>query len=46
VTLATYMFDASPFSAYLKNEGFTFNRQTVNGNLTAGLPRGVIQFQC
>ena len=34
VTLATYMFDASPFSAYLKNEGFTFNRQTVNGNLT------------
>lgn len=32
-TLATYMFDASPFSAYLKNEGFTFNRQTVNGNL-------------
>ena len=35
VTVATYMFDASPFSAYLKNEGFTFNRQTVNGNLTA-----------
>jgi hypothetical protein len=35
VTLATYMFDASPFSAYLKNEGFTFNRKTVNGNLTA-----------
>ena len=34
VTLATYMFDASPFAAYLKNEGFTFNRQTVNGNLT------------
>jgi hypothetical protein len=24
-----------PFAAYLKNEGFTFNRQTVNGNLTA-----------
>jgi hypothetical protein len=34
VTVATYMFDASPFAAYLKNEGFTFNRQTVNGNLT------------
>jgi hypothetical protein len=34
VTIATYMFDASPFAAYLKNEGFTFNRQTVNGNLT------------
>jgi hypothetical protein len=34
VTIATYMFDASPFAAYLKNEGFKFNRQTVNGNLT------------
>ena len=33
VTIATYMFDASPFAAYLKNESFTFNRQTVNGNL-------------
>jgi hypothetical protein len=25
VTVATYMFDASPFRAYLKAEGFTFN---------------------
>jgi hypothetical protein len=31
VWLATYMFDASPFSAYLKAEGFTFNRLTISG---------------
>jgi hypothetical protein len=35
VTVATYMFDASPFRAYLKAEGFTFNRVSVDGNLTA-----------
>ena len=29
VWLCTYLFDASPFSAYLKAEGFTFNRLTI-----------------
>ena len=32
VWLATYMFDASPFSAYLKAAGFSFNRLTVSGD--------------
>jgi hypothetical protein len=29
VWLCTYLFDASPFSAYLKAEGFRFNRLTI-----------------